>query len=253
MCCAQGIGVGYLDLDLLYDTIPSPFYDDSRFTPEGKNHWTTERYQRKIENSAAIIDSMSLPIVGLYGIENEAVVRDLVKSSDGDYQYLHRTRNSLDGLDFALLYQGDRLQIEQVEALRRMIIIDALLLDEGLEIRIILSINGDDLVEYVKDNPTKRALIVMGAISANHLAQLDLADPLFEAANRGFGNRYSQRSGWWLGDRIGVSRALKILKSGVYLAPWLLDQSQSSPLPTFNKQSYIGGYGNYLPIFLFLI
>ena len=34
-------------------------------------------------------------------------VRDLAAACRGDYSYLHRTLNTLDGLDFALLYYGD--------------------------------------------------------------------------------------------------------------------------------------------------
>ena len=75
--------------------------------PEGRLHWTAERYARKIRNTAAVIDSMALPLVALWGVENEQVVRDIAAACRGDYSYLHRTLNSLDGMDFALLYYGD--------------------------------------------------------------------------------------------------------------------------------------------------
>lgn len=48
-----------------------------------------------------------MPLVALWGVENEAVVRDIAAACKGDYSYLHRTLNSLDGMDFALLYYGD--------------------------------------------------------------------------------------------------------------------------------------------------
>ena len=90
-------------------TTPSPalFYDDADYTPEGRLHWTAERYERKIRNTAAVIDSMALPLVALWGVENEQVVRDIAAACRGEYSYLHRTLNSLDGMDFALLYYGD--------------------------------------------------------------------------------------------------------------------------------------------------
>ena len=103
----QPIGIAYYDVDRLYDTVPALFYDDSDYTPEGRLRWTPERYTRKIRNTAAVIDSMALPIVALWGVENEQVVRDLAAACQGDYSYLHRTLNSLDGMDFALLYYGD--------------------------------------------------------------------------------------------------------------------------------------------------
>ena len=101
------IGIAFYDVDRIYDTVPALFYDDADYTPEGRLHWTAERYARKIRNTAAVIDSMALPLVALWGVENEQVVRDIAAACRGDYSYLHRTLNSLDGMDFALLYYGD--------------------------------------------------------------------------------------------------------------------------------------------------
>ena len=98
------IGIAFYDVDRIYDTVPALFYDDADYTPEGRLHWTAERYARKIRNTAAVIDSMALPLVALWGVENEQVVRDIAAACRGDYSYLHRTLNSLDGMDFALLY-----------------------------------------------------------------------------------------------------------------------------------------------------
>ena len=79
------VGFAYYDVDRAYDTIPSAFYDDSDFTPEGRNHWDRERYTRKVEHIAATIDSMALPIVALYGVENEQVVRDIATHTKGSF------------------------------------------------------------------------------------------------------------------------------------------------------------------------
>ena len=49
---------------------------------------------------------MRMPLVALWSVENEAVVRDIAAACRGDYSYLHQTLNSLDGMDFALLYYG---------------------------------------------------------------------------------------------------------------------------------------------------
>ena len=110
------VGFAYYDVDRAYDTTPSAFYDDSDFTPKGRNLWDRERYTRKVEQIAATIDSMALPIVALYGVENEQVVRDIATHTKGDYTFIHRTLNRLDGMDFALLYYGDVLFPEKVES-----------------------------------------------------------------------------------------------------------------------------------------
>ena len=71
---------------LLYtSTIPALFYDDSDYTPGGRLAWDTERYRRKIARTAAVIDSMRMPLVALWSVENEAVVRDIAAACRGDY------------------------------------------------------------------------------------------------------------------------------------------------------------------------
>ena len=62
------IGIAYCDLDHLYDTIPALFYDDSDYTPGGRLAWDTERYRRKIARTAAVIDSMRMPLVALWSL-----------------------------------------------------------------------------------------------------------------------------------------------------------------------------------------
>ena len=109
-------GVAFYDADFLYDTVPSPFGNDTRYLPQGEMRWTGERYRRKVMQTAAVIDSLGLPLVGLYGVENESVVRDVAAACKGDYAYLFRTTDSYNGLDFALFYFGDRFFPDRVEA-----------------------------------------------------------------------------------------------------------------------------------------
>lgn len=111
----QPVGFAYYDADRLYDTVPALFYDDSDFTPQGRLRWTAERYARKIAHTAAVLDSMRMDIVALAGVETEAVVRDLVVACGEDYCYIHRTFNTFDGLDIALLYHGDRFFPDRIE------------------------------------------------------------------------------------------------------------------------------------------
>ena len=65
-----GFGVAYYDVDKLYDTIPSKFYDDGDYIPEGRRCWSGERYAAKVRNIARVVDSLSMPVVVLYGVEN---------------------------------------------------------------------------------------------------------------------------------------------------------------------------------------
>ena len=61
-------GIVYWDLDHLYDTVPALFYNDTDYTPSGRLAWDTERYRRKIRHTAAVIDSMRMPLVALWSV-----------------------------------------------------------------------------------------------------------------------------------------------------------------------------------------
>ena len=71
VCCAaqavsqERFGVAYYDVDKFYDTIPSKFYDDRAYTPDGKLGWSAERYRRKVDNVARVVDSMAMPVIVL--------------------------------------------------------------------------------------------------------------------------------------------------------------------------------------------
>ena len=105
--------VMFYNVESLYDTIPSRFYDDRAYTPAGRFGWDSNRYTHKIKQVAAVVDSIALPVVALYGVENEQVVKDIVTACRGDYSYIHRTSGGYDGLDFALLYFGDMFVVER--------------------------------------------------------------------------------------------------------------------------------------------
>ncbi len=247
---AQPLGVGYYDLDALYDTAESPFYNDTPYTAEGSKKWNNERYARKISNTAALIDSMALPIVGLFGVENQEVLRDIIRHSQQDYSSVHRTRNSLDGLDFALLYYGDQLFVESVETMRDMLIIDCTLSDES-PLMIILSRNGEDTAEYLEDLQPTQMVLVMGKITSRQIRKMNYTNLFAQHEAQGQGN-YGIYRGYVMHDRIATNKNEKILKSGIYITPWLLNHDKQRALATYHKDIYEGGFSNFLPIFTYI-
>ncbi len=246
---AQEIGFGYLDVDRLYDTLPSPFYNDTDYTPEGRYRWNSERYMRKIRQTAAVIDSMQLSIVALYGVENEQVVRDLSATTQSDYLYLHRTLNTLDGMDFALLYEGDRLIPYLVETGRRALYVEALLDQDS--VGILLCTDERLLGEFITDLKKARPalpLIVAGRLASTYLTHVDLIDRHAEAARKGWGNR-RRRNGWSMRDRIATSPQLGSQAGGIFLRDWLLDPTTHLPRPTFVGRFYEAGAGANLAVY----
>lgn len=244
------VGFAYYDVDRAYDTSPSPFYDDSAFTPSGRYQWNRERYERKISGIAAVVDSMSLPIVALYGVENEQVVRDIATHCKGDYSYIHRTLNRLDGMDFAVLYYGDVLFPEKVEVGLDYMLVEATI--GNREFAFILThrtrLLGTIVAQLQEQSPQKH-IVAVGDFYKTDYKKLKLNEATAKAERAGHGNTI-YRGYWRMFDRVLVDRRLKN-HCDVYARHWLLDLN-GEPKPTFNREGYIGGTGRKLPIFCYI-
>lgn len=114
----QRVSVGFYNVENLFDTIPSRFYDDRDFTPKGRNGWDSERYERKLHNLSRVVGDAGFDMLGLGEVENEEVVRDLVMSLRDDYNYIHRTTSDSRGIDVAMIYKGDKFFPEHVCQIR---------------------------------------------------------------------------------------------------------------------------------------
>lgn len=245
-------GFAFYDVDRLYDTLPSPFYDDTDFTPQGRMHWNTERYRGKIRRTAAVIDSMALPLVALYGVENEQVVRDLAAACRGDYSYLHCTLNTLDGLDFALLYYGDRFFPHRTEPGDRTLYVEGTL---GRDTVGLLLVRDRRMLPWIigelrEERPQVR-LLVAGSVVPRDAARWGLINTTAraEAAGRG-----TMRSGgrWIMRDRIFADPRLEAAQGDVYARRWLVDPATGEPLRTLDRLRYRAGYGASLPVFVYI-
>ena len=254
--CAQTL-FAYYDVDRLYDTIPSPFYDDTAYTPTGRYGWNTERYTRKVRDIAAVLDSLQVPIVALYGVENEQVVRDLSAACTGDYVYLHRTLNTLDGLDFALFYHGDRFRPIRSRTGRRMLRIEGILQRSTPAgalrrdtVTILLAADPATAALHLRDcleEAPDRPLLAAGRLEKVDAAALGLTDRMARAARKGHGTRRT-RLGWRMRDRIFTSPALGSRSGQVYVQRFLLDADAAAPLPTCDARRYRGGRSGNLPL-----
>ena len=241
-------GFVYYDVDLLYDTIPSPFYNDDRYTPEGRYRWTDERYRHKVAAIAAVVDSLAQPVVALYGIENEQVARDLSAATQGDYTYLHRTLNSFDGMEFAILYHADRFQPLDARTTDNALVVDALL--DRDTVTLLLTTNShsaESLVEAVRTRHPRRRCILAGRLAGFPARRYGMRDLMAGAAARGHGTR--QIKGLWqMRDRIVADTLSGGSDGAVYIRSYLLDEHRLAPRPTFSGNRYRGGHGRNLPI-----
>lgn len=243
------VGVAYYDVDAIYDTIPSRFYNDKNYTPEGRYKWDSQRYRQKVEHIAQVIDSLHMPIVALYGVENEEVVRDITATVREDYAYIHRTQDFSLGLDFALLYYGDVFFPEKVTSHHNALCIDGYIGD--CPVTIIINNNSSSLGVLLNRNEYKvedRAIIVLGKQRAESTSRWQLSDVMSEAEAAGRGTVvYYDR--WQMRHRIATN-IRNIEQCNVYIKEWLLDM-EGRPKPTFRGSKYYGGYSTSLPIYIY--
>lgn len=245
-------GIAFYDADRLYDTVPALFYNDDDYTPAGRWGWTAERYARKIRHTAAVIDSMALPLIGLWGVENETVVRDIATACKGDYSYLHRTLNALDGMDGALLYYGDVFYPEYVEEGRRYLYVEGQLGDDTVGL-VICADNrmAQWVVRDLREGRPGVKLLVLGRSAGLDPEAYGLQDAHRRAARAGRGTVHA-RGRWSMRDRILVDTAFRVRTGDVFVRRFLLDAKTGKPVPTYSRGAYCGGYGFSLPAYTYI-
>ncbi|MFS4415867.1 endonuclease/exonuclease/phosphatase family protein [Maribacter sp. 2307ULW6-5] len=107
--------VAFYNLENLFDTRnDSLTYDDDR-TPEGKDRWTTSRYEHKLSQLAKVISQIGSPtspgppdVLGVCEAENKAVLNDLIhhpRLKKYGYGLVHFDSPDERGIDVALLYR----------------------------------------------------------------------------------------------------------------------------------------------------
>jgi predicted extracellular nuclease len=98
----------------LFDTVDDPTIPDEEFLPESEKKWTTERYQKKLDDLAKVISEVNPletpEMVGLVEVENQTVLEDLIRTpalKDHNYAIIHEESPDYRGIDVALIYRKD--------------------------------------------------------------------------------------------------------------------------------------------------
>lgn len=107
--------IAFYNVENLFDTINQPDIEDDARTPLGKDHWTTQRYQKKLADLATILSAIGTPysnnspdIIGLCEVENDSVLQELVNQKplqNKGYESIHFDSPDRRGIDVALLYK----------------------------------------------------------------------------------------------------------------------------------------------------
>lgn len=104
----QRIVLAFYNTENFFDTLPASDSQNAPYTPNGIYHWDSERYHKKVQHIAQVLDSLKADLVGLAEIENETVLRDLVTQLNTSYNYLIRPGSDPRGINVALLYRGSQ-------------------------------------------------------------------------------------------------------------------------------------------------
>lgn len=122
----QVFPIAFYNVENLFDTIDDPNTADEEFTPNGRNNWTEDKYQKKLENLSFVINQLGTDvaptgavIVGVAEVENRKVMEDLVNQEnlkDRNYSIVHIDSPDPRGIDVGLLYNPDVFRVVSYKA-----------------------------------------------------------------------------------------------------------------------------------------
>lgn len=115
-------GVGFYNLENMFDTIHDEGKLDEEYLPDGKNGWGTLKYESKLQNMSRVLSDLatqmtmksglmtvckSPAIIGLAEVENRNVLTDLLNQPalrDKGWEIIHEEGPDRRGIDCAFLY-----------------------------------------------------------------------------------------------------------------------------------------------------
>lgn len=122
----QVYGVGFYNLENLFDYQHDKGKNDYEYLPDGRNRWTKMRYQHKLRNMSTVLADMGtdmLPglgcaVIGVAEVENARCLRDLCnqpKLKQRNFKYCHIEGPDQRGIDCALLYNPKLYKVRDVK------------------------------------------------------------------------------------------------------------------------------------------
>lgn len=108
--------VMFWNVENYFDTYDNPSTKDEEFTPQGENHWSWKRFEKKRDDIAKTIllaadEYGEYPaLIGLCEIENSFVLEELTENTPlarAGYTFIHKDSPDSRGIDVALLYRGE--------------------------------------------------------------------------------------------------------------------------------------------------
>lgn len=119
-------GVGFYNLENLFDTCHDAGKNDHEFLPDGSNHWNGLKYSHKLHNMARVLAEMGTDVlpnvgcaaIGVSEVENAKCLTDLCAQPElaaRNFQFVHIEGPDKRGVDCALLYRPDLFQVRDIK------------------------------------------------------------------------------------------------------------------------------------------
>lgn len=118
-------GIGFYNLQNLFDTHHDEGKADNDYTPDGELHWDNEKYSLKLQNMARVLSDMGtdkIPagcaVIGVSEVEKAQCLEDLCNQEPlkkRNFKFVHIDGRTLRGSDCALLYNPRFFSVRDVK------------------------------------------------------------------------------------------------------------------------------------------
>ena len=118
-------GIGFYNLENLFDTCHDEGKNDYEYLPDGRNKWTGLKYSHKLRNMARVLAEMGterLPMgcaaIGVSEVENAKCLTDLCDQEPlkaRGFKFVHVEGPDQRGVDCALLYNPKLFEVRNVK------------------------------------------------------------------------------------------------------------------------------------------
>ena len=150
-------GVGFYNLENLFDTCHDEGHNDYQFLPDGQYKWTGLKYTHKLRNMARVLAELGtdkLPgigcaLIGVSEVENAKCMEDLVAQEPlkaRGYKFVHVEGPDYRGVDCALIYNPRLFKVNNVKLVPYVYILEK---DSKRNTRGFLTVSGTLAGEHV--------------------------------------------------------------------------------------------------------
>jgi len=118
-------GIGFYNLENLFDTCHDEGKNDYEYLPDGRNKWNGLKYSHKLKNMARVLSEMGTDktpqgcaAIGVSEVENAKCMADLCNQQPlkaRNFQFVHIEGPDQRGVDCALIYNPSLFQVRNVK------------------------------------------------------------------------------------------------------------------------------------------